>query len=213
MDENEQLETLKRWWNSYGTPVLAGVVVVLGSFFGWQFYQDYQQRQAEQASVLFSEYLELRETDIVADGGGTTPAVEQVLAQLDSDYRGTGYHTFTLLYRAGDAGRIGDYERSEAYLREAIDSSRDQHLRDVARLRLARVQHATGRADDALSTLQDVRGSGFHAVAAELTGDIRLERDDREGAREAYQRAVELRPAESTHPVLEMKLADVAAES
>jgi predicted negative regulator of RcsB-dependent stress response len=212
MDESEQLETLKRWWDQYGLYLVAGLVIGIGGFFGWQGWQDYQVRQAERASLLYAQYLDLREA-AQDENGEMPPELAGVLEELDSDFRGTSYQTFSLLHRARDAGVAGDYDGAAAHLRTAIDSARSSRLRDIARVRLARVEHEQGRSEQALETLRGVSGSGFRALVAEIKGDILLSKDDREGAREAYEQALALSEPGGSRGLLELKLADLATES
>jgi predicted negative regulator of RcsB-dependent stress response len=213
MDESEQLETLKRWWERYGTYLVVGIVVGLGGFFGWQGYQDYTQRQAERAAMLYDEYLELRHTAVDEPQDEPPAALTAALEEIDAGFRGTSYHTFTLFYRARDAALARDFERAAEILREAADSARHARLRDIARIRLARVEHELGQSEQALDTLRAVSGSGFRALVAEIKGDILLSKNDRQGARTAYEQALSLSQPDAARGLLEMKLADLATES
>jgi predicted negative regulator of RcsB-dependent stress response len=210
MDETEQLETLKRWWNDYGLYVVGGLVIGLGSFFGWQGYEQYRTNQAERAAMLYEQYMEGREVMLEADAP-VPPEMSTALEQLDQDYPRTSYRAFTLLFRAQDAVERGDYDAAAGYLRTLIDDSRSTRLRDVARLRLARVQHQNGDGDAALATLDGVSGAGFRAVAAEIKGDILLSKGDRDGARTAYLEARSLSGPDGAPGLLELKLADLGA--
>jgi predicted negative regulator of RcsB-dependent stress response len=212
MDESEQLETLKRWWDRYGAWLLGGLVVVIGGFFGWQGYQEYTTRQAERAAQLYQEYVDLRQAAVLREGT-VPPELTAVLQQIDTDFRGTSYHTFTLLYRAHDAAELQDFDAAANFLRDAVDSTRSRRLRDLARVRLARVEHQLGNTERALDLLRQTTGPGFRSLVAEIRGDILLSKNDREGARAAYEHALGLAEPGAPRGLLEIKLADLATES
>ncbi|MEJ2692421.1 MAG: tetratricopeptide repeat protein [Candidatus Thiodiazotropha sp.] len=55
--EEEQVEALKRWWKENGTSVIAGVVIGLGGVFGWQAWNNYQDRVGSDASLAFNQLV------------------------------------------------------------------------------------------------------------------------------------------------------------
>jgi len=40
--EEEQVEQIKKWWNSNGKQIIAGAVIGLAGIWGWNTYSDYQ---------------------------------------------------------------------------------------------------------------------------------------------------------------------------
>src|SRR5665647_3101923 len=55
LEEQEQLDQLKHYWSQYGNSVTWALVLVLGLFAGWNFYQYWQRNQAAQAAGMFDE--------------------------------------------------------------------------------------------------------------------------------------------------------------
>ena len=53
LEEQEQLDQLKHFWNTWGTLISSVVLVVAGSAAAWNGYQYWQNRQATQAAALF----------------------------------------------------------------------------------------------------------------------------------------------------------------
>ncbi|MDP9139239.1 MAG: tetratricopeptide repeat protein, partial [Pseudomonadota bacterium] len=74
-------------------------------------------------------------------------------------------------------------------LRWVSENGADDGLRQVARLREARVLWQQGQADAALKLL-DGGDENFSKVTEELRGDIRLSQGDRAAARAAYEKAL-----------------------
>ena len=54
--EEEQVDKLKKWWDSNGKQIIAGAVLGLAGIFGWNYYVDYQDSQALNARALYLSY-------------------------------------------------------------------------------------------------------------------------------------------------------------
>ena len=44
--EEEQVEQIKKWWNSNGKQIIAGAVIGLAGIWGWNIYSEYQDKQS-----------------------------------------------------------------------------------------------------------------------------------------------------------------------
>jgi predicted negative regulator of RcsB-dependent stress response len=82
-----------------------------------------------------------------------------------------------------------ELDRAAARLRYVLQTTRDQPLALIARLRLARVQLSQGRPEEALKTLDAVDAGAFAARYAEARGDALLAQGDRDGALRQYRAA------------------------
>jgi predicted negative regulator of RcsB-dependent stress response len=205
-EEDEQLIALRSWWEENGTSLLIAIVVAIVGVVGWRWYGDHKQTQSEAASAVYQQYLEARASN--ADAAS-------LLAQLDKDFPKSSYRVFTLFYRAADAAKAEKYSDAAPLLATAIDVANDAKLRDVARLRYAKVLAQMSEHDKALAQLDSIRGEGFRSSAAELKGDILMAQGDVKGAQAAYQAAVDARVGEAgaaesgrQDGVLDAKLAD-----
>lgn len=202
LSDEERVEWLRNWWSRHGMALVAGIVVAVGGVVGWRWYQDYRQDQAEDASLEYTEYVTAR-----ALGGADA---SELAADLGEAHEGSTYHVFALLHEAADAVGGEDWERAAALLAAGVDYARDDVLRDLAAVRLARVQRQLGQLDQALGVLGGVLSPGFGVEVAELTGDILLEKGDNAGARDAYQSALDLGPtSDAGQFMLELKLASL----
>jgi predicted negative regulator of RcsB-dependent stress response len=52
LEEQEQLDQLKAFWNQYGNLISSVLIVVFGSIAAYNGYQYWQRNQAGQASVI-----------------------------------------------------------------------------------------------------------------------------------------------------------------
>ena len=50
LSEEEQIEAVKRWWAANGMQTILAAVLVVGGYFGWQYWEQEQQLQTDQAS-------------------------------------------------------------------------------------------------------------------------------------------------------------------
>ena len=204
LNDDDRVLALRNWWEANGTMLIVGLVLMIGAVIGWRWYNDYTQARDETASATYQRYLESRQRD-------AKPAEQEpLLATLDNDFRGSGYRIFTLFYRALDATKAADYPKATGYLETAVKDAEDAGLRDIARLRLARLQVQSGSPEAGLETLSKVTTTGFRSYVAELKGDILMGQGKKAEAREAYQAAAASADPGETQPVLEMKIVDLA---
>jgi len=204
LNDDDRVLALRKWWETNGTLLIVGLVLIIGAVIGWRWYNDYTQARDEAASATYQRYLESRQ------GDAKVAAQDALLTTLDNDFRGSGYRVFTLFYRALDATKAADYPKAIGFLETAVKDADDAGLRDIARLRLARLQVQSGNPDGGLETLRKVTTSGFRSYVAELKGDILMGQGKKAEAREAYQAAAAAADPKDPQPVLNMKIVDLA---
>lgn len=202
LNEEEQVEALKNWWQENGRSVVVGVVLGFAIIFGWQGWNSWQQSQGEAASALFENMLTQ-----VASGNheGALVAGKRLLGEFD----GSVYASFAafemarLAYESGEpASAVSDLEWAEVH-------APDTALSDLARVRLARVLLDIGKTEEAMARLQAVSEGFMPAIVAELEGDIAIKRGDKAAARAAYGRAVLAAPDSE---LVRMKLQQLGKE-
>ncbi len=209
LTDEEQAERLKRWWEQNGTSLVVGVALAVAAVVGWRYYQSYVQDRADAASDLFASYVDAR---------NEAASTEDQLATIDTEFEGSGYHVFTLLYRADDEIEAEDWEEALALLERAVQLADVDTLKDIARYRLAKVLYQLDRLTDCEAELAAIRSSGLEALVAALSGDVFVARGDNERARIAYQSAIDAARRDPADPVLgvelmELKLASLVDES
>jgi predicted negative regulator of RcsB-dependent stress response len=57
--EEEQIEAITRWWKEKGLSTVFQVIAVAALYFGWQGWQNHQQQNAEAASVVYQQLLDV----------------------------------------------------------------------------------------------------------------------------------------------------------
>ena len=208
LTDEEQAERLKAWWDKNGTSLIVALLVSVAAVVGWRYYQSYSADRANAASEAFSSYLDAR---------AAAAPVDEHLAVLDSEYEGTAYHVFTLLYRASDQVEEQDWEEALALVERAVDLADERNLKDSARFRAAKLLYQLDRLDACAEQLAAIRSPGLAAQVAELSGDVAVARGDVEAARGAYRTAVEAARRDPARvlpgtPLVELKLASLVNE-
>ena len=160
-----------------------GLAIGLAAIFGWEGWGAYQSQRAEKASRMYEDLK-------VAIQGARRDEAAAIGDALIKDYSGSPYASNAALYLAADAVKAGALDQALSRLQWVREHGADEGLRQVARLREARVQWQQGQADAALALLDGVKGAEFASLVEELRGDIRLAQGDRSAARAAYEKAL-----------------------
>jgi predicted negative regulator of RcsB-dependent stress response len=184
LTDDEKLAEVKKWWNENGASIITGVVLGLAVLFGTKAWFAYQERNAENASNIFT-------TLMVAMEAGDDQLVTERAGVLVSDYHGTPYATLAALALAKIKIESGELAVARSQLEWVIKNSDSELMRDTARLRLARVLIAMEDLDGALAELDKATpGTAFDALYDEVRGDVDLARGDLQAANKAYLTAL-----------------------
>ena len=205
--EEEQIEAIKNWWKENGKQTVVALAVVATGWFGFQGYQNQKQATGEAASAIYQEMLSINNSTEEADKGRRS----MLLDQLKSEYKGTIYASFASLFNAKDAVTADDLALAETELRLVMTESLDEALTQLATVRLARVLLAMDKKEDALALVAAGKEGAFEAEYEEVKGDILFAQGDKDGARDAYSKAVvAAQRIGANNPLLKMKLDDLA---
>ncbi len=199
--EQDQIEAIKKWWAKNGKAVIAGLLIGGSGLFAGIQWQNSSQASRAQASVEYQGLLmamEVQDVQMAKDLG----------AKLLGEFADTSYATLAALMMAKVYVEEGDMDAAGAYLRTAMNQDDMPEMKQLARIRLARLQLAQGNADEAMATLGKPI-VGFDSVYHELKGDIQLAQGSREDARASYQRALDEASDRVDTSFLQMKLDDL----
>ncbi len=181
--EQEQIESIKRWWRANGKSVLFGIFIGVAVLFGGRWWISHQGAQAEQAAEQYEQVLaDMQRGEIAA-------AVDRGTRLLE-EKRTSPYATLTALVLAKIKINEQDQDGARHFLQWVVDNATEASMKDVARLRLARVLLAAGDGAAALSLAQAVDITTFAVPAQELKGDVLVSLNRLDEARTAYQAAL-----------------------
>lgn len=205
--ERDQIEALKKWWKENGRVVSLGLVIGLGSVFGWTSWKAYATAQAEKASALYQQ--------MISRAGARDFARADELAEvLMRDFSDSGYAELTGLVRANSAFARNQLAEARGYLRWVIDTARRPELKAIARLRLARLLLDDGDAAGATALLDAAEPGTLIVAYEELRGDIAFAGSDPKAAAERYMAALAAEDLSSAGRArIQMKLDDLGLSS
>ncbi|CAI0822612.1 Uncharacterized protein conserved in bacteria [Serratia entomophila] len=200
--ENEQVDAVRRFFAENGKALAVGVVLGIGALVGWRFWQSNQNSNMMAASQSYQEA-----SDRLAAGKPDDVAAAEKFIQANSN----SYGVLAALQLARHFVEQNDFAKAEQQLALAQGQTKDDNLLSMINLRLARVQLQEKKLDDALKTLDGVKGEGWTAMTQDVRGDVLLAKGDAKGAREAYSKGIESNASQALQVLLRMKLNNLSS--
>lgn len=182
--EQEQLATLKSWWNQYGNLVTWLLIIVLGAYAAWAGWGYYQRTQALQASQL---YEELQKAVTAQD----KEKVQRAATDMEDKFSRTAYAQMSALAAAKSAFDSNDFKTAKAQLQWVIDKGLNDEYKAIAKVRLAGILLDEKAYDEGLKLLAGDFPAQFVSVVSDRKGDILVAQNKLDEARVAYQAALD----------------------
>jgi predicted negative regulator of RcsB-dependent stress response len=182
LDEQEQLDQIKHFWNTWGNLISWVLIAVLGGYAAWNGYQYWERSQAAKAASLFDEVER-------AVSSGDLARVERSLADMKEKFGGTQFAQQSALLAAKTLQAQGKSEAAREALAWVVTGAKDPAYRDIARLRLVALQLEAKAFDDALKQLGSDFTPEMSGLAADLRGDVLQAKGQSADAVSAYQLA------------------------
>lgn len=181
IEEEQEINQLKDWWKENGKTIIIAFILGVGGMFGWRYWQAHQAEKIAQASAQYDALIYSAQQD--------EQAKKANIEQFVQDNSKTAYAVFALLDEAKKATEKQDFAAAEVNLNQALTQSQDEVLTSIVALRLSAVQFQLGQLDNALTTLNQVKGESFNARKAILTGDIQIAKGDKVAAKNSFEQA------------------------
>ena len=200
LQEQEQLEALKAWWKDNRKQLLGALLIVVVAMGGWRGWQYYQHKQSNQAAVLYAEFVRQLQ-------GYDAGRINDAAAAVMDRYAATAYASRAALLAAQVNEQRKDVAHAKTQLQWVVDHAGEAELRDVARLRLASLLLDETRYADAMKLLDAGHPASFDGLYADLRGDVLSAQGKADEARSAYKLAYEKTDAKSMYRnLIQMKL-------
>lgn len=200
--ENEQVDAVRRFFAENGKALAIGVVLGIAALGGWRYWQSHESTAMADSSVAFQQANQAV-TDKKAQG------VEDLEKFAQSNKN--NYGVFASLQLADHFVEAKDFANAEKQLVAAQSQAKEENLLSLVSLRLARVQSQQKKFDDALKTLDGVKGEGWIALQQDVRGDVLLAKGDAKGAREAFSKGLDSKPSQTLQNMLRMKLNNLSS--
>jgi len=189
---DDQLANLKNWWKQYGQALIVGVIIGLLLLAGGNYWRQHKIKRAETASLLYESLL----ADLQQ---GKADAMSAAATKLMQDYEATPYAGKSALLLARQRFDAKDIAGTRTYLEWAMKNATEAAVQHSARLRLGRLHLDQGDTATVLALVNIKDMNGFVSEYEELKADALLAQGDRDGARRAYQAAIEKTPRASLY--------------
>lgn len=183
LTDQQQADRFRIWIRENGPYLIAGVVLGLGGLFGWNQWKNYQERQAEAASALYDDLRKSVGSRRLDDALATLTELEG--AHGGSPYVDQGRLIMARVYIDGS-----DPDKAATYLKEVVDSASAPEIRNIARVRLARLLTFQEKYDDALKVLTNPGSESFGPLFHDVRGDVYVAMGKSAEARSEYEQAL-----------------------
>ena len=194
--EEEQVDKLKKWWDSNGKQIIAGAVLGLAGIFGWNAYVDYQDSQALNARALYLSY---------ASDSANVGAYDKLI----KDHPSSSYSDQGTLVMAKYLFDAGNYSLALDALKPLM-SRENSVIASTASLRTAALFLELGQHEEALAILDMENANEFSGLFYNLAGDVYLDLGNNEEARNSYSLAIEnITDNSSLSQLIQIKLDDL----
>jgi predicted negative regulator of RcsB-dependent stress response len=182
LEEQEQIATFKAFWSKYGNLITWVLILALGSFAAYNFWNSHSRKQAVEASALYDE-----QTDALTAKDNAKS--QRIASDIQSKFKRTVYAQMSALTAAKTAFEANDLKTAKTQLQWVIDNGNDEY-KSVAQLRLAGVLLDEKNFDGALKLLDGKFLPQFAAEVADRKGDVLVAQNKIADARAAYVAAL-----------------------
>jgi predicted negative regulator of RcsB-dependent stress response len=183
LEEQEQIASLKAWWDKYGNSTTWVLIAALAAYSGWNGWNYYQRDQAGKASALYDQLQAAVEAKDNAK-------VLRAAGDMESQFGSTAYAPMAALVAAKSSFEANDLKSAKAQLQWAADHGADV-FKAVAKVRLAGVLLDEKAYDEALKVLAGDVPAQFAGAVADRKGDVLAAQNKLAEARTAYKAALD----------------------
>lgn len=185
LEEQEQLDQFKAFWQKYRNLITGVLTVVLFAYAAYSAYQWWRVSQAADAAQLY-------ETMVNAIEKGDKDQTLRAADDLQNQFSRTPYAAMSSLVAAKIAADSGDAAKATQYLRWAAQNASDKGYLALAKLRLVSQLTELGTEKDlaeADAILKEKPIDGFESLWLERRGDWYLAQKKNADARTSYEAA------------------------
>jgi predicted negative regulator of RcsB-dependent stress response len=199
LEEQEQIANFKAFWDRFGNLISWVLIIALGSYAAYNFWNTHQRNQTAEASGLYDGLTEAIQAKDAAKA-------QHLTGDIQSKFGSTAYAPMAALAAAKAAFDANDLKTAKTQLQWAVDHGDDEY-KAIAKLRLSGVLLDEKAYDQALAQLNGDFPAQFAAEVQDRKGDILVAQNKLAEARAAYQAALD--KMEKSHPgrqVVQVKL-------
>ncbi len=184
MTEEEQLESIKKWWKRHGNLVTVIISAILLSIAGYRYMQWHNEKITQQASVAYENMM-------ISFSNDRPKAVTSYANELINNYNHSVYADVAHLILAKMYITKDKLDKAKEQLTPVANDSKMPPLKQIAKIRMARILTANKLYTDALALLAPIDDTTYLSVIYELKGDIFSATGQLQEAMKSYRLALE----------------------
>jgi predicted negative regulator of RcsB-dependent stress response len=183
LNEYEQWNAIKKWWQKYNAIVIVLFSLILLSVSGYKYWHWHQEKAIQQASMTYERMM-------LASANHQSKQIEKFATELVQQYPQSIYADAARLSLAKIAVADNDLKQAEEQLLNVAQHSTIPELAAVAKIRLARIWYVNKDYKKALSILKGMNSKVYVPLVDELRGDIYTAMNQFDKAVEYYRKAL-----------------------
>jgi predicted negative regulator of RcsB-dependent stress response len=183
MTEDEQLEVIKKWWKRYGHLITVFISIVLLCVAGYRYMYWHQDKVKTQASNAYEHMM-------LSFSNHNIKSVRSYANELIKDYNNTVYSDIAHMTLAKIYVEKNKLGQAKNELQLVASNSRMLPLKQIAKIRIARILASVKEYSNALTELSTVDDTTYLPVINELKGDIYGATGQYQNAINAYRLAI-----------------------
>ena len=158
LTDQEQLNLIKNWFKKYGKLFTFSLMVFLAVFLGLHAWQNHKNAQTENASIFYERLL--------------INLQEHKKIDYSPERQNTAYGQLIALLQAKEAIQKNDFDTAIDNLKWVMSHTKNSALKQIARIRLARVLLAQNKPELALKQIKIIDDSAFNPLINTVKANI-----------------------------------------
>ncbi len=202
--EEQQLEVIRDFFKQNSGFFVMFLILILLSVLGYRYWQSHHTKVLSEASTVYESLMQ-------AASKGEDKNIQAFADRLVQSYPQTIYAQAGELILAKFFVQNSQMDKAKQALTEVMNNASLPPIKQIARIRLARVLMNEQDYTQALSVLKVRSDKHYDSVVFELEGDIYLTQQQLAKAKEAYEQAMQIGKEKGmVNGVLDIKLARLA---
>ncbi|MDF7666681.1 tetratricopeptide repeat protein [Orbaceae bacterium ESL0727] len=200
LTSEEQFSVLRSFLAKTWKIFVAVIVIGLLAFWGWRYWQSYQEQKITDASDKYEQLVKQLDATIPT-------SVDALVAFANDKENKTIYNVFADLRAAQFyVEALKNYEGAEALLANALTKTDSQPIQSIIYIRIARLQYQLAQYQDSLASLDKVLDKSWASTVNDLRGEIFVKMARYADAIDSFQVALSSSPAPEVEKNIRMKL-------
>lgn len=207
MTEDEQLESIKKWWNRNGNTITIILSIILLCVAGYRYYNWRQDSLKQRASIAYEQMMNSYSIQNIK-------SVRAYANDLINNYDHTVYADAAHMTLAKVYVSKSNLDKAKKELESVASTSKMPALKQIAKIRIARILASQKAYTDALNQLSTIDDTTYLPIVNELKGDIYGATGQYQEAIKSYRLAInEVKTNGMGNLFLEMKTNEMATKT